>query len=418
MNFASTTLYTVIQTVVKMLAGFVVIKIVAALAGPEGVASLGIIQNINLIFVMLCGGVMSTGITQHIASNGINKQLFRVFNAIKKLETQLVPIATALIFVIISVLIFFSHKEYEVILPTLLVTLLLTYFHAKVLLYIAELNGLFKIKELANINICASLFSMVMSVTVYFLYPIWELAVVSLPLGYAVVCFFIKNKRHRFHQNHKLGFNRGTKKSLIQFALFGLVSSICLPVSQLIIRNYIANTVSIHDSGIWQGLVRFSEVYLVLISSALSVFLIPKLSNMKNGTLITSTVLKVLFIVSIASILGMFFIYYLRGHLIVFLFDKSFLNMGPLFVYQLPGDFFKIISWVFAFSMLGLGCIKKMLFLEVIFSFTYILLSIFGTGFFGIKGAVAAYSINYIIYFFAIAILFGVEIGKRKNKLS
>lgn len=417
MNFASTTLFTVVQTVMKMLAGFVVIKIVSSLSGPEGMSNLGVVQNVNLIYVMLCGGIMATGITKNIASSDRNKSLFGVFNSVKSLESRLSFIATIIVVVVILLLCFLSSYDYQNLMTLIIISLVLTFFHAKVLVYISTLNGLFKIRELSRLHILASVFTIIISTVVYYLHPDWKLAVISLPLGYAIVFFIIRKERERLYRYYdRIGIDKSAKESIQQYAIFGVISAICLPVSQLIIRTYIANDISVHDSGIWQGIIRFSEVYLVLISSALSVYLIPKISNMKNGKDIKRLVCHFIGVVSLVSIVGMLVIYFMREYIIVILFDSTFEEMVPLFLYQLPGDFFKIISWVFAFSMLGLGSVRKMLTLELIFSLTYVVFSILGVNVLGVKGAIIAYSINYVLYFIAIGIIFGVEVGKNKKK--
>jgi PST family polysaccharide transporter len=167
----------------------------------------------------------------------------------------------------------------------------LTFFHAKVLIFIATLNGLFKIRELSRLHILASVFTLIISALIYYFYPDWRLAIISLPLGYAIVFFIIRKKRNRLYQYYNsVEIDKNAKESIQQYAIFGVISAICLPASQLIIRTYIANDISVHDSGIWQGVIRFSEVYLILISSALSVYLIPKVSNMKDGKCINRLV--------------------------------------------------------------------------------------------------------------------------------
>ncbi|GIB38217.1 lipopolysaccharide biosynthesis protein [Vibrio cholerae] len=413
MKLISTTMLTIFQTLIKMIAGFVVIKIVSSLAGPEGVSILGVVQNINLIYVMLCGGIMATGITKYVAGAGRNKNLFIIFNIVKELETKLSVFATFTIVLLLFLLYRFSDDNHIDKLPLIIFSLCLTFLHAKVLVHLAKLNGLLKIRELAAINIFSALVSIFISIVVYSLHLAWEFAVIGLPLGYAIAYGLIAKPRMRFYRYYNaLSVNIRVKSNIQKYALFGLTSAICLPLSQLVIRTYISNHISIYESGIWQGLVRFSEVYLVLISSALSVFLVPQVSSMSDGERIKKLITKMIILVSIVSIFGMLVIFYVKEFLIIILFDKSFLDMQKLFIYQLPGDFLKIISWVFAFSILGMGGVKNMLILEVIFSFTYVGFSIVGVNNLGIEGAIAAYTINYALYFLSISILFGVEVGK------
>ncbi|EEA9374065.1 O-antigen flippase, partial [Salmonella enterica] len=49
---------------------------------------------------------------------------------------------------------------------------------------------------------------------------------------------------------------------------------------------------------------------------------------------------------------GCFCVYYLKFYIINILFTPSFYNMSPLFGWQMVGDFFKVISWIFSFALL------------------------------------------------------------------
>ena len=70
MNLLRTSLLSAVQTGVKILAGFVLVKVVALTSGPIGVAQLGQFQNVVGLVVMLSGGMFYTGATKLIAQHG------------------------------------------------------------------------------------------------------------------------------------------------------------------------------------------------------------------------------------------------------------------------------------------------------------------------------------------------------------
>ena len=61
-----------------------------------------------------------------------------------------------------------------------------------------------------------------------------------------------------------------------------LVSAIVVPVSQLIIRSYIKNHESITSAGLWEGINRISIMYLLVITTSLSVYYLPRLAELRN----------------------------------------------------------------------------------------------------------------------------------------
>ncbi|MFC1237548.1 hypothetical protein [Vibrio sp. F74] len=413
MNFINSSMYTLAQTLAKMFVGFVIIKLIAVTSGPVGVSNFGFFQNISLIYVMLCGGLAVTGVTKVISESPIRtKNIFCKFNSIGQFTYNASIYGTLSVGALLGGY-FLLSEQYSI--DTILyfsLGLFFVFFQSKVLIFNAVLNGFYQIKQLAQVNIWASIISLSFALCTYYYYPKWQLLSISIPLGYFVVYFFTEKKNIRFYRNKKLNIDLGSSLIIKKYAFFGLVSAISLPLCQITIRNYLSVSYSAHDAGIWQGLIRFSEVYLVFVSSALSVYLVPKISSSRCKNEIINIVKKVFSATVLVSVLGILLVYLFRNTIITVLFDESFLEMSELFIYQLPGDFFKILSWVIAFSLLGMGGVKIMIILEIIFSVTYVTMSLFLLDTYGLLGAIIAYTINYGIYLLAILIMFGVKVGK------
>jgi len=48
-----------------------------------------------------------------------------------------------------------------------------------------------------------------------------------------------------------------------------------LPVSQLIIRNFVITHISAESAGYWQGVLKISDIYMAVIISSLSLYYLP-----------------------------------------------------------------------------------------------------------------------------------------------
>ncbi|HEY0897041.1 MAG TPA: oligosaccharide flippase family protein, partial [Sphingobacteriaceae bacterium] len=58
---------TAVSTLVKMLTGFISVKIISTLIGPAGVALLGQLTNFSTIFLTFSNGGINNGVTKYIA---------------------------------------------------------------------------------------------------------------------------------------------------------------------------------------------------------------------------------------------------------------------------------------------------------------------------------------------------------------
>ena len=80
--------------------------------------------------------------------------------------------------------------------------------------------------------------------------------------------------------------------------------------------------------------------------------------------------------------------------------------MKELFLWQLLGDFFKIMSWILAFVMVVKSMTKKYIFTEIFFSISLVLLSYIYVIKYGVVGATVSYGINYFLYLIVMLFLF------------
>ena len=206
-----------------------------------------------------------------------------------------------------------------------------------------------------------------------------------------------------------------TEKKIAAFALMALVSAVCVPLSQMVIRSYLVLEYNATYAGYWEAMIRLSGAYLLLVTTTLGVYYLPRLSELSKVSEIKSEVyLGYKFIFPLA-VIGALAVYLLRDWIIAILFTKSFLPMRDLFFWQVIGDSLKIGSWILAYLMLSKAMTKLFITTEIIFAITSILLTYICTQLLGFEGVSIANLVNYCIYWIIISFF---VFKKLKEKVS
>lgn len=403
-----TAFWAVSQTLIKLIAGFIIIKLIAKVGGPDALSGFGLYQNLVTVLLMMSGGVVFAGVTSKIARAKDDNEFTAFYLGANSFLNSLCLFSVLIILpVCIAVIYFTSDRGGYGLIVLLLVSLPFILLQTRFNFYLAVLNGLKKVNLLSKKSIYASIITVIIACAIYFFTNDWRFFALCMCLGPAVKYIheiLKKNNDYDLVDNIKPEINL---HYLLHYSLAGLVSSLCLPSAQIIARDFIANHNGVYDSGIWQGLTRFSEVYLVLISSILSIYILPKISPAKNKAHIKECVLPLVLLLTPFILIGIGLVFLLKEYIIIILFSREFMPMKELFIYQLPGDLFKILASILTFSLLGLGKVKSLIFLELAYFCVYLCLIYFSVPLYGLKGSVVAYSVSYFLYLLlAISVFF------------
>lgn len=401
MKLIKTSFYTSISTSVTFISGFIVTKFVAVKIGPSGITYVGQYQNVIAILAMLSTLAITTGVIKYLAEHtGEKQKKEQIINT----ALIIVLIASCIISLFVftassflSTIVFHSSNFSDVFfLYGFFVTII-----ALNTLIASVYNGLKQIRYLTAINISGSLTGIVF--TVLFAYKLGVKGVLIANNFTAFIIFIInitilyKKKYFSLKPTFKK-WNRKVGNQLFGFTIMGIVSGIVNPVSQIMIRNKIIITFSANEAGWWQAVTRISDYYLAFITTVLTIYYLPRLSEIKNKAELKHEVVKGYKI--ILPVVGSmaFMLWLCKIWVVHILFSKEFLPMTPLFTFQLLGDFFKIGSWLLAYVLVAKAAIKVIIVAELLFSICFVFLSYLLIGKFGIIGATYAFSINYVLY--------------------
>ncbi len=409
MDLIKTSVLTSLSTAVKIAAAFVINKVIALYIGPSGLALTGQFMNFVSIVLGFSNGGINSGIVKYVAEYREDPE--------KKAKILSTSLAMSLLCSLgLTVFILAFHRslalhllksaEYTSIFIIFGITLVIFSVNSSL---VSILNGYKEISKFVALNITASiigLFITLILVCLFKLYGSLLAIVVSQTLIFFVTIFFITRSEWFKLSNFTRGFDRASLLNLSKFSLMALLSAATVPTAQIIIRNYIADHISMDAAGYWQGVWKISEIYLLVVTTSLSVYYLPRLSELLGKEALRKEIFsgyKILLPMVLAMAI---MIYLFREFIVIILFTREFMPMADLFTFQLTGDVLKIASWLLSFLMVAKAMTKLYVITELCFISSFVIFSILFLNRYGLIGVTYAYALNYLLYLIAMIYFF------------
>jgi len=273
-------------------------------------------------------------------------------------------------------------------------------------LLLAILNGKKEIKRYVVANIAGSVFALVVTSIMAIQLGLYG-ALVALAV-YQSLAFFVTlllmYKAPWFKLRYLVGgIDKQAAKNLAKYTAMVLTGAVCVPLSHILVRNHLGETLGWEAAGYWEAMWRLSGAYLMLVTTTLSVYYLPKLSELQDSADIKREIIQGYKIILPAAAAGGLIIYLLRDFIIQVLFTAEFATMEQLFAWQMAGDTLKIGSWILAYLMLGKAMMKLFIFSEIISAAMFYTLTVVFTANMGLEGVAIAHAVNYLIYWLMMA---------------
>lgn len=397
-----------IMTLIKMVMGFAISKIVAVYAGTSGVALLGQMQSVILSLNGIINSPVGNGVIKFTSENSHD---FEKCSPYWRASILYVMCFSTIIIVVgcfyaqeISLLLFGHSENYWIVLLMVFVAPITSIGT----LINSILNGLESYKQYVYTGIIASLLSGLIMIFVIVNFGIVG-ALVGASLQYAligIISFIINIYQPWLKIGYLIGkISTDVKKNIAEYIFMAIVSAVSLPLGMILIRGFLIKYTGWQNAGEWQAVWKISEAYLSVITMGLSVYYLPKLSSLYDHNSLVREVKSVASIVLPIVSLMAIAVYILRDFSISLLYTEQFREARELFKIQLIGDVIKVISWVYAYPMIAKKSTKLFVFTEIVFTITLVLLSYFFIKKYGVHGANLAYVLNYILYFICVYFL-------------
>lgn len=398
-----------LSTFVKMFSGLIKTKIVAVLIGPEGVALIGQMTDIVRMTSLLANGGITTGVTKYIAEYKNSESEIRLIISNGLKISLLFSTLTGIILIIFSSYFsqeFFNSNNYQSIFIVFGFSVILFALNRFLL---AIINGYKEFKKYITLNIVSNIFVLIYSLTLIYFFGVYGalLSLVTSQSIILIITFFFLLKSTWFKKKTFYGkIDWRILKKLSGFSILTLATFFIGPITNITVRSFIMDGISIESAGHWEGVNRVSGLVLSVITQALTIYLIPRYSELKSKLLIRKEIINVYKLIIPTLIIAFTILFFLRDLIIQLLFSPDFTPMRDLFLFQFIGDFIKILSWIISIQLISKAMIKTLIPTEIFANGLYILLSYLLIQNYGVIGVIYAHIINYSIYLLLMIFLF------------
>lgn len=418
MNLFRTSILNGLAVATKMITALILNKILAVYVGPTGYAVVGQFQNAMTIAIGLGSSAISNGVTKMTAENfddeAIQRSLWRTAGTLV-VCASVTTSALILVFQTPLAVYFLKDPALSGVFTWLAVSLIFISLNA---LLLSILNGKKEVHRFVASNIMGSVLGLGVVGLLTWNYQLYG-ALVAFSIYQAVV-FFVTLLQCRQTSWFKLrdlfgGIDREQAKALGHFAFMAIATAILVPSSQIIVRNHLGANFGWNYAGYWDATWRISMMYLMLITTTLSLYWLPRIAEIRTWTELKAEIIQAYKLVLPAIIFTALAIYLLRHYVITLLFTPDFAKMEILFAWQLAGDVLKIGSWILAFLMIGKGLTKEYIFTETAATFLFCLLAVVLCNVVGFQGVAVAHFFTYAIYWLMVYLVTVATPSARKK---
>ncbi|HEY9133228.1 MAG TPA: O-antigen translocase [Dyella sp.] len=411
MNIVRASLYSAIATAARLLAGLVMIKLVAWFAGPEGVGKLGQFMSLMSLLAVLAGGGISAGVVKYVAEYRDDPQRLARLLAAALSYALCAACLMALVALLLShqvALWLLGDSRYESLIRILAVAQLAIAMANYIL---AVINGFMDVRRLALIQVVGSLLSMVAAVWLSQWLHLYG-ALLALVLGqvFSLLIGLPAWWRSPYFRRSmlRLRFDREMTFRLAAFSVMTLTSALLPPLINIAVRDHLAGRFGWEQVGYWQAVSKVSDAYLLFLTTAINIYYLPKLAaTHERASLVAEFKRAYRYLLPVVALLAAG-VYLCRDWVTRLLFSADFTAANPLYGPQLIGDVIKIAAFVLSYLMLAKAMTRLFVISECVFALSYLALVYLFTAYFGLVGAVYAFAVNYLLY-----LTFNIAVARR-----
>lgn len=405
-------------TLTKILTGIIVLKITAIIIGPSGVALLSQLNNFSSVIILFANGGILLGVTKYISENVNNDSRIKSLISTAFRITVLCSIVTSVVLLLFHNVLsrYILHSEEYWYVFVVFGCCLILYALNNLLMNI--LNGYRDIKQYVFISIFGNILSLIFTLSLLYFKQL-NGAIISVVTSQSVIFFitiYLLRKQTWFswiYFKNEVYFK--DCHLYFKYTIMTLSPVIISSTAPIIIRNFIISNISIVEAGYWDAMNRISNVYLSLFISFFSIYYLPKFSFI-DKTYIRHEFVSYCKLFVPATIFIFMIIYFFRFAIIKLLFSSEFIFVEKMFMWQLLGDFFRIIGFFMVYLALAKAKMYLFVIMDLVFSFVLIVLSCYFVFYYkSIIGVSQAYLLTYMLHCFCFIFVFRKMLVLKKD---
>lgn len=395
---------------VKIIAGLITSKAIAFFIGVEGMALIGNLRNfVNAMqSVSMLGfykGIVKTIATFRKDSLNLSKTLSTTYYCCF-FSTIILSLWCYYNASLISNVLFSSYYNFEYVIEIMAFALP---FYALNMMSFSIMNGFSNFKMLLVISIIGQISGLLVTIVLIYqdhLDGALIAAVIAPSLMFLITLVGIINRRNLMTFIKVDHISSDILKLFGPYTGMALVTAVALPVVSICIRNYIIDEVGMQDAGYWEAMNRLSSYYLMFITSIIMLYVVPKFSEIDTKSDFKKEIFGFYKTVMPIFGIGLIVLYVLKSFIVPLIFSDDFIPVENLFLWQLLGDFVKVLTLVISYQFLAKKMFMHFIMLELFLVIVLYFSSIFFVNRYGVEGAVMGHFLSYLLHYVLVLLIF------------
>lgn len=389
-------------------------KFIAVLLGPAGMGIAGLLTSTTGLIGSLTNFGLGTSAVKDIAAaneTGDTKRIATVAAVFRRLVwiTGLLGAVVTLALSPWLSQLTFGNREYTLAFVWLSVTLLLNQLAGG---HMVMLQGMRKLKYLANANITGTLLGLVISVPIYYVWGIDGIVptIILTSIASLIYAWYFGRKV----KIEKAVVDRVTTiaegKDMLKMGFMISLSGLITTAAAYLVRIYISNTGGVDDVGLYNAGFAIIGTYVGLVFAAMGIDYYPRLAgvaqdNNKARELINQQ--AEIAILILAPILTIFLVFI--NWVVILLYSAKFTPINGMIHWAALGMFFKAASWSIGFIFLAKGAARLFFWNELIANVYLLVFNVLGYKWGGLNGLGISFFAAYFVYFIQVFVITRVK---------
>jgi len=404
-GFRETTSLSALVSLIRLFVMFLLNKITALALGPTGFAVIGHVQNIFSISQAVGGRSLSNGIIR-FSSESADHRTFPEHVRAAVLISFVGAVLTGL-FVIATNVITPEQFSGTILFRWLIPIIPISIFAASLTaIQLARFQGNEQFRHWFLYTVLSLVIQVVISLTALKIAGLKGIiaAIVVIPViqMLAIPLFITENFKSYFSpfpsQKSIFGMN--------EYLFMGIVSVGLTPLVQVMIRNSLILNCGIDDAGLWQGVLKLSELGVMLVTSTLATWYLPKLAKASSESEIGRVMVLCSGIVLGFGIGGMILGTVFAKPILAIVFSESFTRGSPYLVWQLGILIIQLVSWALGSFLPLRGNVKEFIAIETIGQLFTLVFALCTIPLWGVHAVFYGFIIEGLLYLFYLIIRF------------
>lgn len=379
-------------------------KVVAVLLGPAGMGIMGLLQTTISLVTSITNFGLGTSAVRDVSEANKAADLKNISNTITVLRklVWLTGLLGMVLTIALSPLLSrltFGNYDYTIAFVLLSVTLLFNQLSSG---QGVLLQGMRKISWLAKAKIYGSVFGLIISLPLYYLYGtegiVPALVLSALALLGVQYWFAQKVKIEAVAISFRDAINQGRGMMKLGFMLS--LSGLITVAASYFVRIYISNTGGVSDVGLYSAGFAIISTYVGLVFSAMATDYYPRLAAVSSSNEESRIVINQqaeIAILILAPIILIFLVFI--KWVVILLYSQQFAPVNDMILFAALGMFFKAASWAVGFLLIAKGN-SKLFFWNELITNTYLTgFNILGYYYWGLTGLGISFLLSYFLHF-------------------